>query len=178
MADRRHPPRPQEVDAAPACPSTHTLSYCSLPPAMSPCAHALNQPILQDFAFGSVRASLRPSLTSSLAYCSIVYLSGSAGIGHSGEVADDVQAFGDAHRCSLGVRRVIPRTNQGVAARATKQRVCGRPGRLAREHTTLCANTGYPMSALTVVTGVVPARRWNRQATSRYCTGMSFLSMM
>src|SRR5436309_42486 len=73
MADRRHPPRPQEVDAAPACPSTHTLSYCSLPPAMSPCAHALNQPILQDFAFGSVRASLRPSLTSSLAYCSIVY---------------------------------------------------------------------------------------------------------
>src|SRR5436305_8447155 len=73
MADRRHPPRPQEVDAAPACPSTPTLSYCSLPPAMSPCAHALNQPILQDFAFGSVRASLRPSLTSSLTYCSIVY---------------------------------------------------------------------------------------------------------
>src|SRR5207248_1291891 len=39
---------------------SHTLSNCSLPPAMRPFAHALNQPILEDFAFQSLRASFPP----------------------------------------------------------------------------------------------------------------------
>src|SRR4051794_21688853 len=49
----------------PTCPSAHphTFSYCSLPPAMSPFAHALDQPFLEDFGFESVHAAFRPSLS-------------------------------------------------------------------------------------------------------------------
>src|SRR3954470_1775241 len=49
----------------PTCPSAHphTFSYCSLPPAMSPFAHALDQPFLEYFGFESVHAAFRPSLS-------------------------------------------------------------------------------------------------------------------
>src|SRR5262249_22371786 len=42
----------------PACPSAHppTLGYCSLPPALSPFAHALAQPMVVGFAFATARA--------------------------------------------------------------------------------------------------------------------------
>jgi hypothetical protein len=76
--------------------------------------------------------------------------SGSAGIEHSGEVVDNVQPFGDAHPYSFGVRRLSSIKDKSGAAKATKQRACGWTGRLARTHKTLCANTGSPVSALTV----------------------------
>jgi hypothetical protein len=46
--------------------------------------------------------------------------SGAAGIEHSGEVVDNVQAFSDAHRYSFGIRRLFSIIDQSGAAKATK----------------------------------------------------------